>query len=218
MTVPSAPGDTPDAPFSLLETMRLQNGTLTRLERHLARMQASAVTFGFPWRPDDVRAELAAACAPHPYDTRRVRLLVNAEGDPSVTCTPHTETAPGTVWRIAFANVPVDDRDPRLFNKTTAREPYEIARRSRPDVDDVVLWNARNEVTESTIANIVAEVDGVRCTPPVSCGLLAGVLRGELVESGEVRERVITRGQLARASHVWLVNSLRGWIEATLVR
>jgi para-aminobenzoate synthetase/4-amino-4-deoxychorismate lyase len=218
MTFPPEPIGTPEAPFSLLETMRLQHGTVTRLERHLSRMRASAEVFGFPWREDAVRAALAAACAPYPEETRRVRLLVNAAGDPSVTCTPHTDSAPGTVWRIAFANTPVDDRDPRLFNKTTDREPYEIARRSRPDVDDVVLWNARNEVTESTIANLVVEVDGVRCTPPVSSGLLAGVLRGELVDSGQITERVITRGQLARASRVWLVNSLRGWIEATLVR
>jgi para-aminobenzoate synthetase/4-amino-4-deoxychorismate lyase len=218
MTSPLPRRDTSASSFSLLETMRLENGTVTRLERHLARMRASAGVFGFPWRDDEVRAALAAACAPYPTDTRRVRLVMNAAGDPSVTCTPHTDSAPGTVWRVAFANQPVDDRDPMLVHKTTARGPYEVARRSRPDVDDVLLWNARNEVTESTIANLVAEIEGVRCTPPVACGLLPGVLRAELIESGQVDERVITRGQLARASCVWLVNSLRGWIEATLVR
>ncbi len=163
-----------------------------------------------------MRGALAAACGTSNHGTWRARLLVGAEGTPSVTCTPHSDT--NSVWRIAFANVPVDDRDPRLVHKTTAREPYEIARRSRPDVDDVVLWNERNEVTESTIANVVADIDGVKCTPPVSSGLLAGVLRGELIESGLLTERVITRGVLAQAEHVWLINSLRGWIEAMLVR
>lgn len=209
---------TPEAAFSLLETMRLENGSLVRLERHLARMQASAGVFGFPWSDGDVRAALAAASAPYPQETRRVRLLVGPDGHPSATCTPHTDSAADTVWRVAFANAPIDDRDPMLFNKTTSRGPYDIARRSRPDVDDVVLWNERGEVTESTIANIVAEIDGVKCTPPVSCGLLAGVLRGELLDNGQLTERVITRGVLARASRLWLINSLRGWIGATLVR
>ena len=209
-------GETPEPPFSLLETMRLEDGTIARLERHLARMRASATVFGYPWREDDVRAALATTCAPFPTGTWRVRLLVDAQGQPSVTCAPHTDT--NTAWRIAFANQPVDDRDPRLFNKTTSRGPYEAARRSRPDVDDVVLWNERTKSPEPTIANIVAEIDGVTCTPPVSCGLLAGVLRGELLEAGQLTERVITRGMLARAERVWLINSLRGWIEATLVR
>lgn len=216
MSAASVPDQTPDQAFSLIETMRLENGTLLRLDRHLARMQMSAGVLSFRWREADVRAALAAACAASPHGTWRVRLLVDAEGTPSVTCTPHTAT--DTVWRIAFANAPVDSRDQRLLHKTTAREPYDIARRSRPDVDDVVLWNERGEVTESTIANVVAEIDGVRCTPPVSCGLLAGVLRGELVESGQLTERVIARGVLARADRVWLLNSLRGWIDATLVR
>ncbi len=217
MTSPLTP-HTPAAPFSLLETMRLEGGHVARLDRHLARMRASAAVFGFAWHEDAVRAAVTAACAPYPQDVRRVRLLVDAGGQPSVTCTPHTDTAPNALWRVAFANAPVNDRDPLVLNKTTSREPYDIARRSRPDVDDVVLWNERNEVTESTIANIVAEIEGANYTPPVSSGLLAGVLRGELIEAGTITERVITRGALARASRIWLVNSLRGWIEATLIR
>ena len=31
------------------------------------------------------------------------------------------------------------------------------------------------KVTESSRANVAADVDGVLCTPPVSCGLLAGL-------------------------------------------
>jgi para-aminobenzoate synthetase/4-amino-4-deoxychorismate lyase len=39
-------------------------------------------------------------------------------------------------------------------------------------MDDVLLWNERDEVTESTIANLVAEIDNSWWTPPLSCGLL----------------------------------------------
>ncbi|MEQ1761016.1 MAG: aminotransferase class IV [Vicinamibacterales bacterium] len=196
--------------------MRLENGQIVRVERHLARMRTAAEAFGYRWSDQDVRTALSAACAPHPSGVWRVRLLVDQDGQSTVTCAPHADSQ--SVWRIACANAPVDDTDPRLVHKTTSRGPYDVARRSRPDVDDVVLWNARNEVTESTIANVVAEIEGVKCTPPVSCGLLAGVLRGELLESGVLTERIITRGMLARAERVWLINSLRGWIDATLVR
>ena len=105
-----------------------------------------------------------------------------------------------------------------LFNKTTRRFQYEKARRARPDVEDVLLWNARGEVTESTVANVVVEIDGERWTPPVESGLLAGVFRGELLRSGTVRERVLTRAAVEGAQRLWLVNSLREWMDVVLVR
>jgi para-aminobenzoate synthetase/4-amino-4-deoxychorismate lyase len=104
-----------------------------------------------------------------------------------------------------------------LRHKTTNREVYNRARAARPDTDDVLLVNERGEITESTIANVVAEIDGVRVTPPVACGLLPGVFRAALLESGEVRERVLSRSDLAVAPRLWLINSLREWIPATLV-
>jgi para-aminobenzoate synthetase/4-amino-4-deoxychorismate lyase len=203
--------------FSLLETMRLEQGAITRRDRHLRRMADAAGYFGFTWTPDAVNAALEAAVSGHRAGTWRLRLTVNAAGRPAVSCSPHEDPTSGP-WRVAFANAPIDDGDPFLYNKTTSRAAYETARRGRPDVDDVLLWNASRELTESTIANVVVEIDGVKYTPPVSCGLLAGTLRGELVESGVLRERVITRGEVVRAERLWLINSLRGWIEAILVR
>jgi para-aminobenzoate synthetase / 4-amino-4-deoxychorismate lyase len=79
------------------------------------------------------------------------------------------------------------------------------------------MWNRRGEVTESTIANVVAEIDGVRYTPPLACGLLGGTLRGELLVAGAIRERVMSRDDVANATRLWLINSLREWVEARLV-
>ncbi len=204
------------ASLTLLETMRLEAGIIHRVDRHLARMRKTAADFGHLFHEDEVRTALGQASRDHQDGCWRTRLTVDADGVPLVECTPHADS--DAVWRVAFAPTPIDDEDPLIFNKTTSRHQYDRARRARPDVDDVVLWNPRGEVTESTIANLVAELDGVRCTPPVACGLLAGVFRGELVESGQLVERVLRRGTVAQASRLWIVNSLRGWVEATLVR
>jgi para-aminobenzoate synthetase/4-amino-4-deoxychorismate lyase len=84
-------------------------------------------------------------------------------------------------------------------------------------VDDVLLWNERGEITESTIANVVADIGGERVTPPLACGLLPGVFRGALLEAGEIQERVIAKGDLVAAPRLWLINSLREWVPAALV-
>jgi hypothetical protein len=124
-------------------------------------------------------------------------------------------------WRLYRS-----DRDcpARRRLRVQRRHPYpghrsrQAARQERPDADDVVLWNARGEVTESTIANLVIERDGVRITPPITSGLLPGIAREELIERGEIREGVVTKEALAGASRIWLLNSLRGYVKATLIR
>jgi para-aminobenzoate synthetase/4-amino-4-deoxychorismate lyase len=201
--------------FSLLETMRLDAGAIVRLERHLARMAGSARHFDYGYDERRTRAAVAATAAAHPQGSWRVRLRVSRDGTPTIECTPYA--ADGRPWRVTFASAAVDSQDPFLANKTTHRVVYDAARRAHPDVDDVILWNERGEITEATIANLVVEIDGVRYTPPLACGLLGGTFRGELVASGQVRERVLTRADVVGASHLWLINSVREWVEAILV-
>ena len=141
-----------------------------------------------------IAAAIDAAAAAHPAGAWRLRLLVSVSGDPVVECGPFTHER-DRVWRVAIGGEPVASGDWFLRHKTTNREVYNRARAARPDTDDVLLVNERGEITESTIANVVAEIDGVRVTPPVECGLLPGVFRAALLEAGEVQERVISRSR-----------------------
>jgi branched-subunit amino acid aminotransferase/4-amino-4-deoxychorismate lyase len=76
--------------------------------------------------------------------------------------------------------------------------------------------NERGEITEGCRTNVFAEIDGVLVTPPVSCGLLDGCLRRELVDEGRCREAILTPGDLQRADALYVGNSLRGLIPAYL--
>jgi para-aminobenzoate synthetase/4-amino-4-deoxychorismate lyase len=119
---------------------------------------------------------------------------------------------------VTFASDPVDSRDPFLANKTTHREVYDSARRAHPDMDDVILSNERGEDHRSDVAKrMVVEIDGVRYTPPLASGLLGGAFRGELIASGDIQERLLTRADLTKSSRLWLINSVREWIDVVLV-
>ena len=205
-----------DTEFALIETMRLDHGVIPRLNRHLARMEGSARYFSYPWHSAVVRQAVDEATLCQAAGMWRLRLTVDRHGTPSTTCTEYSHT-PDRVWRVSMASSPIDHTDPFLFNKTTRRSVYDLARADHPDVDDVLLWNERGEVTESTIANVVTEIDGRRYTPPVECGLLPGTLRAELIEQGEIFERHLTVDDLRSAARIWLINSLRGWVAVQLV-
>jgi para-aminobenzoate synthetase/4-amino-4-deoxychorismate lyase len=107
--------------------------------------------------------------------------------------------------------LPTDPYDEFLVHKTTTRRRYEEALQRFPDWPDVILWNQRGELTETCIANLVLEIDGQLLTPDHRSGLLAGTLREELLDRGQITEAMLTLDDLERADKIFTINSVRGW-------
>jgi para-aminobenzoate synthetase/4-amino-4-deoxychorismate lyase len=198
--------------FQCLETMLWEDGEILLLERHLKRLAESAEYFDFKCDFEKIREHLRNLRLKAPT---RIRLLLSKDGR-FETQTFEIKRDEGVASTLAVAKEPIDSTDVFLYHKTTNREVYETAKANFPDADDVLLYNERDEVTESCIANIVVELDGRKVTPPVSCGLLAGTFRDELLENGEIEERVITLDDLKCADSICLINSVRKWREVTL--
>jgi para-aminobenzoate synthetase/4-amino-4-deoxychorismate lyase len=201
--------------FDLLETLRWspQEGFVL-LDRHLERLADSASYFGRAFDPARIDAALRDAVDGSDGD-RRVRLLLGPSGSVQVETFPLVTSA--TSIRVGLATAPVERDSVWLYHKTTNRDLYERARAARPDVDEVILWNDRGEVTEGTATNVVVERDGVRLTPPVASGLLPGTFRAALLADREVAEAIVTKEQLRTAQRLWVVNSVHGWRQAELV-
>jgi para-aminobenzoate synthetase/4-amino-4-deoxychorismate lyase len=201
--------------FELLETMELNGGIYSLLDRHVTRARDSAYYFGFRWNEARVSKALEDTSRSHPSGRWRVRLLVDRKGNANVEVRLLDQT-PKRPLAVKFAACPVDDRDPLVFHKTTARSRYDAElERCRP-CDDVIFWNSRGEVTESTIANVVVFTEGKHWTPPREAGLLAGTFRDELISRGELFERTITKHELMESGSFALINSVRGWMQAEL--
>jgi len=205
------------ADFDLLETLSWtpERGFFL-LDRHLNRMADSARHFGYACDPATLRRALDRGVLSS-TGPQRLRLLLARDGTVRVECKP-LEPARRPA-RITFASAPINPTDGFLYHKTTNRKIYDDAKPSRlaAAVDDVVLWNVDRQVTESTIANIVAEIDGRRLTPPVECGLLPGTFRAQLLAESTIEEGIITIDQLRSAPQVWLINSVREWWPAALM-
>jgi para-aminobenzoate synthetase/4-amino-4-deoxychorismate lyase len=118
--------------------------------------------------------------------------------------------------KVRLADEPVDSCNVFLYHKTTLRNVYDRARQAHPDAEDVLLWNEHGRVTESSIANVVFEMDGRWYTPPIADGLLAGTYRRMLLESGKAEERSLQVEDIQRCDRLFLVNSVRGMREAKM--
>jgi para-aminobenzoate synthetase/4-amino-4-deoxychorismate lyase len=204
--------------FSLIESLRFdQNGYLL-LERHLQRLAGSASYFGFKLDTDDLQKRLHAV-AQELISVHKVRILLNSAGSFIVefkqidACA--NESSPAA---IAISQQRVDSSDTFLYHKTTRRDLYDRQLRAHPGCYDVVFLNERDEVTEGSFNTIVISLNGELLTPALGCGLLPGVLREELLEVGGARETVLTLADLNAAHKIWLVNSVRGWRECTIIK
>ena len=147
----------------------------------------------------------------------RVRLTLDEEGAFACTASP-LGSAPSQ-WSFALSPHRIDSDDALLRHKTNWREFYddEQARLSRLiGCDEVVFQNERGEICEGSRTNIFVRRGGQLVTPPLSSGLLEGVLRRELIAQGECTEAVLTTADLE--GEVFLGNSLRGLNRAQLLQ
>ena len=210
----------PSAVEGLFETIRW-DGDWVWLDAHLARLQSSASYWSLGVSADELRQSLDAV-AEGLNEPTRVRVTAWATGSVEVDVSPapaRFETgavADMTPVSVAIDSEPVDSNEPRLFHKTTDRAAYESRLRRHPDAEDVLLVNERGLVTESTIANVVFRFGDRWVTPPVTDGLLPGVMRAHLLAEGSVVEESVSVERAADANTVALVNSVRGWRPAAL--
>jgi para-aminobenzoate synthetase/4-amino-4-deoxychorismate lyase len=202
--------------FDLLETLRWEpERGFPLLAGHLERLIASAGYFGFAADPEEVERRLGEAVA-GAGEALRVRLTLARDGRVTVAAAP-LPPPPDRPLALAVDPEPVDPADPHLFHKTTRRDPYDRRRDRWPAADDVLLVNDRGEVTESTIANLAARLDGRWVTPPLASGCLPGVYRSALLAAGRLTERALTVADLRRADELALLNAVRLWRPARLL-
>ncbi|MBK8181627.1 MAG: aminodeoxychorismate synthase component I [Candidatus Competibacteraceae bacterium] len=203
--------------FQLLESLLWEpdSGYLL-LSAHLQRLADSAVYFNIPLDKPAIEVALNQL-ALHLKTASKIRLLANQDATFVLQTEALSRRAPAEPLRIGLARTPVDSNTVWLYHKTTRRELYEAARASRPDCDEVILWNERGELTEASMSNLALELCGEWVTPPVASGLLAGTFRGWLLATAQIKERILTTADLRADRQISLINSVRRWQAAILI-
>ena len=199
--------------FDLIETMRFDpvEGILL-LDRHLARLAASATALGFALDRHLARNELQAATF-RLTGPARVRLMLSRSGRIAIEARP-PPPRPAIPAEVAIVPRPAAAGDFRLRHKTTDRTIYDQPRHAAGTFE-VVFIDEEGFLTEGSFTNLFVERDGVLATPPLARGLLPGVLRAQLIEQGRAVEAELTEFDLARGFLIG--NALRGLIPARLV-
>jgi para-aminobenzoate synthetase/4-amino-4-deoxychorismate lyase len=205
------------ASFDLIEAMLFTpDAGIPLLELHLERMKASAAELGFPFDRHQLRNRIQALC----FDldeAAKVRVLLSRSGATAL------EAAPLGVGQLSepvvcgALRLPIDSGDWRLRHKTSDRSFYDAARDAAvaAGAQEAILVRDDGMVTEASRSNIFLARGDMLLTPPLSLGLLPGVLRRSLIEQGRAIEALVHLDDLAGG--FWLGNSVRGLMKAKLL-
>lgn len=199
--------------FDLIETMGFEPETgIARLELHLMRMKESANALGFIFDRHEARNQLHAAIFTA-TKSAKIRLLLSSTGSLAIEVgdmpAPFRDAA-----RVGVVRMEAPSDDIRLLHKTSDRDIYDAPRRAWPNLDEVIFVDAQGYLTEGSYSSIFIEVDGGYITPPLSRGLLPGVLRQEMIDSGIAQEGDLMEKHLLEG--LFIGNSLRGLHKAKL--
>ena len=206
--MPSMPGR-----FDLIETMAFDPARgLPMLDLHIARLQASADALGFAFDRHMLRNELQAATFGF-VEPKRVRVLLARSGRIAIEVRPQVAW-PRAIVRVSIVPRPLPADDLRWRHKTTDRRHYDAALK-QGGTYEVLMADPDGHLTEGCFSTLFVERGERLLTPPLSRGLLPGVLRRSLIDLGEAEEAELTQRDLENG--FFIGNAARGLVAASLV-
>ena len=189
----------------IFETIKTVHGAPIALGRHMRRALESALELGITLPSEDlIRTEIQRVLQENPHEVGRLRLsfgqgLFHLAHD---FYTEQTEPA-----RLNFYSQTVIGAVHKLF-------PYDyrfalIEAAHDEGYHDSILFNEKNEITETAVANLAFLISGEWVTPPISSGILPGVVRAIAIENCAVKVRPIHISEIPDVESGFMLSSLR---------
>lgn len=193
--------------FHIIETILAQDGQLVYAKEHFNRMQKTAEYFDFVF-PNKLRNFT-------PHKNGIVRILLSHDGTYNIE---YKNLVHSPTNKIIISPISVDSNEEFLYHKTTKKSWFTNAleKIKNGEAYDVIFFNEKGELTEGARSNILLQINEKIYTPPVHCGLLNGIMRNKLIDSGNCVEQILTYKDLKKAQKIFCINSVRGIKEVRL--
>ena len=198
--------------FELLTTGRIHKGELTFLEQHLTRLREASRYFAYPYDEPKLLKELQEELARLESNLDyRCRIALHKNGTIQLTITELTDL-PASYLQAQLTEQKLDLATPFTYFKTSQRNHL------APKHHEQIFHLPDGSLLETTIGNLVLEIEGQLYTPPAHLPLLDGIYRRHLLETQQVEEKLLTLNDLTDADRIYACNALRGLYELDFQR
>ena len=191
----------------IFETIRVEDGQIFALHRHHCRAKDAAATLGFEIPDEDqVKAATELVISKENYSLARLRLKFNRNGELGIDYEPYEDPKKPAELMI------FDQRNPdfQIRFKEYPYKNYEILEIAKAQgFDDAILIAPDDQVAETSMATLALKIEGQWSTPPLSAGILNGVVRALCIESDLLQVRKVLSNELVKVESALLLSSLR---------
>ncbi|MCY7171988.1 aminodeoxychorismate synthase component I [Streptococcus gallolyticus subsp. gallolyticus] len=196
--------------FNVLTTAKITQKKVIFLKEHTKRLKSSARFFGWPFSETEFLDKISELLKTLDLSDYRLRVLLHKSGQLSFEVSM-LEDLPSTFLQAKLVQREETCDSPFTYFKTSYRLHI-------PNSDkEQVFISSDGYLQETSIGNIILEIDGAYYTPPVEVGILDGIYRKYLIQQGEVTERYLTKTDLENADHIYVCNSVRGLYEISVI-
>ncbi|MCO4540050.1 anthranilate/para-aminobenzoate synthase [Streptococcus infantarius subsp. infantarius] len=195
--------------FDILTTARVSHKQVVDLDEHIKRLKESARYFAYPFSKEEFLAKLSKQLEELDDADYRLRILVKQTGAIQFQLAELREL-PENYLKAELVHGSESIDSPFTYFKTTYRPHLQSLS------GESIFISNKGYLQETTIGNLILEIDGKWYTPSVDVGILDGICRQKLIKEGRVFEAYLTKDDLKKASHIYACNSVRGVYEITL--
>lgn len=197
--------------LGVFETIAIENQRPVLLSWHLERLNGSLAELKIPQSVTE--AEVTDYLSGQEADHHALKIMVSGENKLFTLRRNHyTREQYQRGFRLAYSPVYRNETSPLVRHKTMNYGDCILEKRRAAAVgaDELIFKNSRGEICEGTVSNLFFVRDGRLFTPPLSCGLLPGVLRRFLLEHFSVTEKILFPEDIASMDECFITNSLMG--------
>lgn len=191
----------------LFETIRVEDGKIFALHRHHCRAKESADRLGISI-PDEAAVALASyqELSKYSFPLGRLRWHFDMRGEFSLSYTEFVDpTGPA---RLTIHDQRSDDYTIRVKSY-----PYQnlewLAKAKSAGFDDAIILTQDGQVAETAVATLLLKLKAEWITPPLSSGILNGVVRALVLEAGLAKVRRVDEVEIKEIESALLLTSLR---------
>ena len=197
--------------FKLITTGRVSQKSLLFEEQHLERLTKASRYFAYPFDPEELGQKIEEECqACDSHQDYRLRITISKSGEMEVSRQVLEPLSPA-FCQAQLCLQEADLQQAFTYFKTTHRPHLSLGEQ------EIIYHNVAGELLETSIGNLVLKIAGKLYTPPISQGILPGIYRQHLLETGQVEEKVLTVQDLDQAETIYGCNAVRGLYELEVI-
>lgn len=199
------------ARFQLITTGKISQKQLIFEDQHLERLTKASRYFAFPFDPEDLRQKIEEECQVcDSHQDYRLRISLSKSGEIELSRQILTFLSPD-FCQAKLCLQEADLNQSFSYFKTTHRPHLSLGEQ------EIIYHNVAGELLETSIGNLVLKINGKLYTPPIRLGILPGIYRQHLLETGQVEEKVLTVPDLDQAETIYGCNAVRGLYELEVI-